>query len=324
MGGKAFSAGPSPLSTPRMPPEIYYKLRDQYHRLLARHFEKVVTPIEAPSKSSYGDIDFLVAGPTFSTSQPHNEFLSQVLSAERVAKMPQSGAASYAVPYPNAPNHCEWVQIDVHICPLPLIDWHIFHQSHGDLWNLLGTTIRPFGLTANDKGLHLRIAEIEGLNRKKSMLLLTDEPDKVLALLDLDAETYRKPFETVEALYEYTVCCRFFRRETYKRDGLKANDRKRMAQRDLYRQFVDEWLPDNDSGIKARVRTEQALTREDVIELVLDTFDKRVEYDRRIVEWRSARMELLAKQGNREERKAYFIQLEEYANAWITWLGNNG
>ena len=63
----------------------------------------------------------------------------------------------------------------------------MFHHAFGDLWNLLGTTIRPFGLTANEKGLHIRIEEIELLDRKRSMICLTNDPREVCHLLGLDA-----------------------------------------------------------------------------------------------------------------------------------------
>lgn len=66
--------------------------------------------------------------------------------------------------------------------------WELFHHAFGDLWNLLGTTIRPFGLTANENGLHVRIEEIEALDRKKSMIFLTKDPWEVCDLLRLDQE----------------------------------------------------------------------------------------------------------------------------------------
>ena len=318
MGGKAFSSGSLPLSTPRMPPGMYYNLRDHYLDLLAKYFEKVATPLEAPSKSSYGDIDILVAQPRLPISEPQSHFISQMLSAARVTKLPHSGAASYAVPYPDTCD--EYVQIDIHICPLSTYDWHLFHQSHGDLWNLLGTTIRPFGLTANDKGLHLRIAEIEELDRKKSGMILTSEPDQVLALLGLDKDRYWRPFQSVETMFQYVVGCQFFRIETYTRASLKANDRKRIAQRDLYRQFVNDWVPENEGWIRTSSEREPALMRNDVMDLVLPRFDKRAAYDQKIGEWRKARRDLLSKQGNRESRKAEAARMEEYADAWIVWL----
>ena len=320
MGGKAFKLGPNPLETPRMPPDVYYRLRNHYLSILSTLYLQVETPIEAPSKDSFGDIDILVSQPQSPlTSTP--EALGQALASERTFTTSGSPSTSFAVPYPNFPgNH---VQLDVHVCPPSTFRWAVFHQSHGDLWNLLGTTIRPFGLTANDTGLHLRIAEIEELNRKRSMIWLTSEPEAILNLLNLDAETYRVPFESVETLYEYVVSCRFFRGETYVRGDLKANDRKRLAQRELYRRFVDVWLPKNETWVRTRIGREPTLMREDVTEIVLKTFDKREEWQKVTELWRREQRALQIKSEGRQNRKAEALEAENYANAWIEWIKQN-
>ena len=316
MGGKAFTSGPTPLFTPRMPPELYYSLRDHYVSLLSDYYTQAASPIEAPCKTSYGDIDVLVSQAR-SVSVNANT-LAKALNAVRTFSTTGSPTASFAVPYPGLKD--TYVQLDVHVCPPGLFEWQLFHQSHGDLWNLLGTTIRPVGLTANDVGLHLRIPEIEEVNRKRGMLFLTSEPDQVLDFLRLDRDKYERPFESVEALYQFVLGCRWFSSETYVKADLKANDRKRMAQRELYRRFVDEWLPENRRSVEMDEQRAQGATREDVQELALDVFENREEYHQRIQVWRKERSELLEKQERRLERKAEAAGLEEYAKAWMNWL----
>ncbi|KAK4696111.1 hypothetical protein P7C71_g1746, partial [Lecanoromycetidae sp. Uapishka_2] len=306
------------LSTPRMPPEIYYRLRDHYLALLSNLYTQVATPVEAPSKASYGDIDILVSRPKDLSSPPSTESLAKVLQAARTFTVAKSATSSFAVPYPDRVG--EYVQVDVHLCPEGSFDWQVFHQSHGDLWNLLGTTIRPFGLTANDAGLNIRIPEIEKLDRRKGLLLLTSEPDEVLDFLGMDVEEYQRPFGSVEAMYQYAVSCRFFRAETYVRGDLKANDRKRMAQRELYRQFVDEWVPANGHFINTRVGRDTTLTREVVQEAALARWAKRADFDKRVEAWRKERGDLKTKQEGRENRKEDAKILEKYADAWIGWL----
>ena len=317
MGGKAFTTNPSPLSTPRMPPDIYYMLRDYYLPLLSSLYTHAATPIEAPRKTSYGDIDVLVALPK---STPISaDSLSKILGAERVFAVSGSPTTSFALPYPNLPNN--YVQLDVHLCSFSSFHWQLFHQSHGDLWNLLGTTIRPFGLTPNDAGLHVRIGEIEDLNRKRALLYLTCDPDAVLKFLGLDTDVY-KPFETVESMYRYVCRCRYFKEEMYVRSELKANDRKRMAQRELYRAFLD-WLPHNAYLVGQQKEKNVQCSRDDVLEESLNKFGKREEYEKRLEEWRKEREELLAKQEGRQKRKADAAELEEYASAWMRWLDRN-
>ena len=129
MGGHAFTANdPSGLSTPRMPPNIYFMLKDHYLQLLSSVYTQIATPIEAPKKLSYGDIDILVSQPK---SPPISaEFLAELLAAERVFKVSGSAVTSFALPYPNLPK--TYVQLDLHLSPPKIFHWQLFHQSHGD------------------------------------------------------------------------------------------------------------------------------------------------------------------------------------------------
>lgn len=61
MGGLAFSKGPDPLYTPRMPRDVYQYVREHCHALLRELFVVVATPIDGPGKSDFGDIDIFVA-----------------------------------------------------------------------------------------------------------------------------------------------------------------------------------------------------------------------------------------------------------------------
>lgn len=191
------------------------------------------------------------------------------------------------------------------------------------VWDLLGTTTRPIDLTPNVTGLHVRIGEIENFNRKRALLFLTCDPDAVLEFLGLDMNTYKRPFESVESLYRYVCGCRFFSDDEYVRGELKAKDRKRMAQRELYREFVTDWLPVNAHLVGQHKEKNGQLSREGILEESLHKFVKREEYEKRVEEWRDERDELRAKQEGRQKRKADAADLEEYASAWMGWLESN-
>lgn len=316
MGGKIFAHLKPPLSTPRMPPALYTSLRSQYLSLLSALYTQVGTPIEAPEKPSYGDIDILVADPI---SPPPSTSLSTALGAKASLTAPASPATSYAVPHPELPN--AYVQLDVHVCEPSTFAWELFHHSHGDLWNILGSTIRIFGLTANNVGLQLRIPEIDTLDRRQSLLHLTSDADAVLDFLRLDRRGRWRAFASVEELFAYAASTRFFRKEAYVRDTLKANDRKRMAQRELYRRFVEEWVPTfkGDGGEGA-----EGLTRKGVLEEALGVFGKRGEYEERLRKWRAERGGLSIKQQANGARRANAVADVEYADAWIRELGRAG
>ncbi|KAL9598295.1 MAG: hypothetical protein Q9219_004596 [cf. Caloplaca sp. 3 TL-2023] len=293
-----------------MPPAIYQSLLKHYLVQLAGFFERVAAPIEAPEKTSFGDLDIIVTNPQ--TLPFHPKQISTAVEAERTIS--SAPLYSFAVPYPAL--EMSFVQLDVQLCKAENFIWEVFHKSHGDLWNLLGSSIRPFGLTANDSGLYVRIPEIEALNRKKALIFLTADPDAVLDFLRLDKEVYRQPFETVRDMFDYACSTRFFRAEAYLRDGLKANDRKRLAQRELYRLFVDEYIPSRAEAVEDRYSSSE-LTRESILEEALHSFGRENEFNARVKAWRKDGEDLLHKREMRSWRRGQAMEDDTYANAWI-------
>lgn len=109
MGGKAFASGPDALLTPRMPQPIYRSLLNQHLALLANLFDHVASPIEAPEKDSFGDIDIIVSQPkvtpffrstSSARSMPNGSFpqirctLSQSLTLDSTEAMSSSTSKS--------------------------------------------------------------------------------------------------------------------------------------------------------------------------------------------------------------------------------------
>lgn len=266
MGGDAFSSGPGILHTPRMPKAVYLHVKQKYHDILLQYFTTVTTPMEAPEKTDYGDVDYVVSIPKDDYKGP--ETLMAAFGA--VSRRP-GPTSSFAIPWPESvdgdpvhenatdePNdpRSKFIQIDVAIYHNgdEYYEWEVFHKSHGDLWNMLGSTIRKFGLTANHHGLHLRIEDIELVDRKKSLIPLSHDPKTVLEFLGLDESKYWVPFDTVQDMFEYVAHCRFFWvKETEAepeeeldadKKALKHNDRQRMRKRPLFRRWVEEFIPE--------------------------------------------------------------------------------
>ena len=96
-----------------------------------------------------------------------------------------------------------------------------------------------------------------------------------------------------------------------------------MAQRELYRAFVEDWLPENAQLIAQQRDKNAQFSRDNVLKEVLKRFGKREEYEKRGEEWTKERKRLLAKQHGRQERKADAVVSEEYASAWMRWLDRN-
>ena len=149
------------------------------------------------------------------------------------------------------------------------------------------------------------------------MLFLTAEPDEVLEFLGLDRERYWRVFESREAMAEYVAGMRFFDKRVYGRRDLKANDRKRLAQREVYRWFVEEWLPGWEEVGGCCIGKDEWVEREEVLEEGLSRWGKRDEYERVLAEWQHERSELLGKQEVNERRRRGVKDEVAYADAWI-------
>lgn len=80
MGGIAFSLKDTRgLHTPRMPRTVYRFIRDICHAALRQRFMAVASPIEAPAKQDYGDVDIFVAWDVIGTPLGNYEDISSLL-----------------------------------------------------------------------------------------------------------------------------------------------------------------------------------------------------------------------------------------------------
>jgi len=195
-----------------------------------------------------------------------------------------------------------YTQLDIHVLPHPShLPWSLFKSSHGDLPLMLGTIIRPAGLTSNHTGLYARIPEIErscathSSSAKNSMLHLTSSPNEALRFLGLDDGAYERGFKSEEDVFVWLSRCRFFNREIFERskDGEeRANDRARAKKRGMYRRFVSEWVPAHPEvgGGKS-----DGPGRAGVLEEAMEYFGKQEEY-----------RETLARYGAEVREKAFW------------------
>ncbi|POR33892.1 Uncharacterized protein TPAR_05908 [Tolypocladium paradoxum] len=278
MGGSAFSSGENALYTPRMAKDIYETVKGRCHAILRERYVHVESPMDGPGKQDFGDIDILLAGPKDGTSTDEREGMSMVVMALGATRciFNQGASSNLALPWPTleprpAPEsntsvssaeakdeHAEdkFIQVDIHIFrSIKEMEWMLFRQGHGDMWSILGSVIRPYGLTVDEGALWLRVPEIEQSNRTRAKVFLTSEPSEVLEFVGLPIGRYfDEPFEDAQAMYEYVAQCRMFsvpplkpaqdRKDASADDleKLKSNDRRRMQQRTAFRSFFDEFV----------------------------------------------------------------------------------
>ncbi|CAI6298279.1 unnamed protein product [Periconia digitata] len=307
MGGQAFadleSVHKAPINVPRLPPATYQTIASHIQTKLKTLFARVVIPREAPGKLDHGDIDFLVCGilslspsPSPSPFPPpkasedakisaHHEETQKVwesvqtlLECEPHLHISRGTSHSFGIPHPTIPTAL--VQVDVELCPNDdLFAWTHFLKSDSDLLQIIGSNHRHLGLTNNDRGMHVRVAEIEPYDKKKSLISLTRDPDQAMEILGLDIEEYHAGFATEEQLFQWVARGRFFSRRVFEdRSGVeKHNDRARMAKRPMFRRFVLEYVPAHPEIGQSEG---EEWTRERVLGEALNMFSKHGEYER--------------------------------------------
>lgn len=111
MGGKAFSTGSDALYTPRMDPQVYETILANCFNALKALFPVIKAPIEAPEKTTFGDIDIAVSlvGSAFTkedVEDPQKIAVWAAIEKElKAVKVFQEGklvtSKSVAIPWPN-------------------------------------------------------------------------------------------------------------------------------------------------------------------------------------------------------------------------------
>lgn len=178
-----------------------------------------------------------------------------------------------------------YIQVDVHFChDVQQAKYLRFHHAHGDMWQLLGSIIRPFGLTVDNVGLWIRIPEVEVVDKKRAKILLTSVPNQILDFIGVSVPEYWRPFPDAETMFQYiSKCNMFWVPPDYNLDcelaSAKSNDRQRLTHRPIYRRWVYEFKPRcRDQGLYSEVPT----TREAVKNKAFETFKIETEYHQRL------------------------------------------
>jgi hypothetical protein len=285
MGGNAFPG----LDVPRLTPEEYKTIRDKCVLVLRNFYEQVVCPPEAPEKIDHGDIDLLVSVPRRPINMDELNANLQSIRRTRVGV-----TTSFAVPHPT--KQYSYAQIDAHACPESYLEWELWMGGYGDLVQILGVLNRGIGLTMNDKGLHVRIPEIEPINRKSSMVYLTNDVNMVMKFLGLNGDEYTQGFSTMDQLFAWCAAGRFYGPDNERADDeeiiakTSANDRRRFKLRPMFSNFFKVWAPAHPEAFQ----NEQLTPRETVLREAIKIFGVEAKYNEAMVLWREKEEENVA------------------------------
>ncbi|KAG9383357.1 hypothetical protein A1F94_005268 [Pyrenophora tritici-repentis] len=248
MGGRAFKS----LHCPRILPAEYVKVKEQVMAALQTLFVDVVVPTEIPEKNDYGDVDFLVCGPYYSTgthtidSFPWDTSVGRIkalLDTEHGRRGFLTKDCMYFAIRSATGNH--YIQIDVKVCFRPeMFHWDHFELKYASNSKMIGSMIKPLGLTLDPEGLHIRVKEIEETNFPGSMISVSKNPKDVLRIIRLDLRILDDGFKSQAELYEYLTSSWLFHSGHFVARLAEDSYADRLEDRSVaWTYFVKEWLP---------------------------------------------------------------------------------
>ncbi|UPX16107.1 uncharacterized protein EKO05_0006530 [Ascochyta rabiei] len=290
MGGNAFKT----LHCPRIPTEVYAKVKTITTNALEAIFNHVTVPFEIPGKSDFGDIDFLVSAPfgDCSTLSLTTFPFATVIEAIKDALGTPHGRRGFltpdcmyfAIPLPTTANAfteggadssdeelVSWVQVDVKICFKPeMFSWMTFGLNYASQSGVLGSMVKPLGLTLDPEGLHIRVQEMEDTDRPGSMVWVTRHSWTVCRILGLGRRVVDGGFESSEEKYAASW---LFHPEHFR---ARLEEESYLVQHNHRSYFLKKWIPERypdyefdteeagDGGIQAWTARTRTAVREKV------------------------------------------------------------
>jgi hypothetical protein len=162
MGGNAFLQLLPTAIFPRLPPKVYDALKARLFPRIQALYSLVAVPAEAPEKRDYGDLDFVVYGPSnIDGSNGRLACPDAVKEAIGATHFIRGMTSNFSVPisaedWDRREGEQRYCQVDVHVCD-DEADWErvVFFHGYGDLGMMLGLMAKHNGFSLGTKGLRV-------------------------------------------------------------------------------------------------------------------------------------------------------------------------
>ena len=97
-----------------------------------------------------------------------------------------------------------FVQIDVKVCFNPeLFRWCHFELNYASNSKIIGSMVKPLGLTIDPEGMHIRVKEVEETNFHGSMVWISKDPKDALRVVGLDRRILNAGFKSKDESESY-------------------------------------------------------------------------------------------------------------------------
>ncbi|KAJ3168770.1 hypothetical protein HDU87_000929 [Geranomyces variabilis] len=242
MGGNAFKT----CTTRRMALAEYQALIARLSPYVSTLYERTAVPQSVHNKEDFGDLDFLVAGPI--ADDPPALIAERFHSKERVRSGPVTSV------------EVDEFQVDLICVTLPTFDYALTFYNWNGFGMLRGVLARSLGLKDGAEGLRAPVffspvvdndedyaqmmvklrngnldpAKVIDYNTDAGavmgFVLLSLDHEEVLRFLDLDVETCRRGFGTMDELCSYFTSTKYFMPSAFSKHGGKQRIMQRLGE----------------------------------------------------------------------------------------------
>ena len=136
------------------------------------------------------------------------------------------------------------LQIDLILCDESWIHFAYFYHGNADVGNFMGKLARHIGLSLGHDGLFMPVRDYslphdENNHDLIGKILLTTDPIKAMAILDLNAKAFANKFETKEDIYRFVQASKYFNPSSYAYENISHIGRVRDKKRESYGEFLE-------------------------------------------------------------------------------------
>lgn len=283
MGGNAFAAILGPSAFPRMPPAVYDALKRQMVPKLQELYLHVAVPLEAPEKTSHGDLDIVVAGPKIDVDFAAHEGADAAMNVPHVVVQEAIGAryvnplqgnrtSNFAVPIARGGwgpfDHAQeedvarramegediFYQVDVNVCTdKEEFERRMFFHAYGDLGMIMGLIGRNAGLALGEKGLRISDPPNPPIELSRSF-------DEITDFMGWSMDAWRTGFRRKRDIFEWAGSSHFFNPRKFRTHGVGIS--KVKEERKMYMEFV-QWASEKAAAFFPVEEDESKVTKEE-------------------------------------------------------------
>lgn len=181
-------------------------------------------------KETFGDMDIIIPN-TYGMNDPnYKRTAMEATGLTIVEEVKNSNVSSFGVLLPQGVFQIDLISLDINVIPFA---YHYF--AWNDCGNLIGRLARGIGLKLGHDGLWYTQREENNVLHEH---LLTLDFWEALDYLDLDIETFRRGFDTMEQVFDFIMSSKYYDWNRFDLSQRNYRARVRDRKRENYKKFL--------------------------------------------------------------------------------------